>query len=319
MGKEEHRKALDYLFFACLVFVLGTGLALGMIVLDGDPAKGTISQMVYDWNKPPGIVFHASATWTAVLLISSGYPYHLPNVRIDTSNLDDCNRIGEKLRLISMLGFWYVAAVPVQLQAWVHLQLTSAHSPTGMMALHCLAGACAPGCFLVAEVSVMCKSKMLSDHERFWRTIACAAMGISGLFFVLNHVLTELGSNKDLFERWTLCFELAIGSGFVWAIQLIWNFSEGQTPRSLLWHNLCPWPYLVWMFVIASDGYKQPLRFVGEIAPFLLTMWGFFHLMRIQASAAGPCAACPCKQRGLGDHASSNYGSTSDEPSAQMC
>lgn len=253
----ELRPALacrDHLLAGCLSFSFMVLFAWLAAVADNHHLKATLSEMVRDWDTAEGKIFIVASLLPAIFFLLSGYPYVLPNARLDNSH--------PLFRQTTIIlrhfcvngGLILVGFVPTvdnteeraqNLEAWIHG----------------VAAAFAFSSFVISELLLLLLHAELPELELQWRLFALSLMIACSLLCICHKVLFEAHAQTDLIsfsaysKAWTFRYEMLIGGGLITQNQLIWFFSDPD-PTSLkqkIFYALGVLPYAGCVGVIAFD------------------------------------------------------------------
>lgn len=249
----------DHMLAGCVSFSVFVFLAWVCAVLNGHHLKATLSEMVYDWSSPEGKIFIAALFLPAIFFLLSGYPYVLPNARVEHHKQGHLFTI---LRHFGVnAGLIVVAFVPT-------LGVVESFESLAYQIevyVHSVAAAVAFVAFVVSELFVLTCSRLFEGdnfaEELRWRQRGLGLMTAILILLVIHKALgsclkdQEGGLIGPYSEAWTFRYEMSLGGGLISQTQLIWHFSDPNHTLRKLWglFVLPLVPYVGVVVVIASD------------------------------------------------------------------
>lgn len=292
----EWRPALasrDHLIAGCLSFSFLVLFAWMAALADGHHLKATLSEMVRDWDTAEGKIFIAASLMPAIFFLLSGYPYVLPNARLDESHLLCQTTIILRHFCVNggliLVGF--VPTVSVVKGAAQGLEVW----------MHSLAASFTFVSFAVSELFILLCHTELREVElqcRVWALsfmIACLLLCICHKSLFEARIETNLISFSDYSEAWTFRYEMLIGGGLITQNQLIWWFSDPDptTLKENCFYALGVLPYLGCLGVLVADFRSRDNEYGAEWALveifvlFLVTNLCSLSLWKLRALCEG--------------------------------
>eukprot|EP00747_Dinoflagellata_sp_TGD_P166440 gnl/TRDRNA2_/TRDRNA2_189223_c0_seq1.p1 gnl/TRDRNA2_/TRDRNA2_189223_c0~~gnl/TRDRNA2_/TRDRNA2_189223_c0_seq1.p1 ORF type:complete len:336 (+),score=54.44 gnl/TRDRNA2_/TRDRNA2_189223_c0_seq1:121-1128(+) len=306
----------DHLLAGCISFTLFVGAAWLCAVFNKHHLKATLSEMVHDWDTAEGKIFIPALLMPAIFFLISGYPYVLPNARVDDHPWGHFFIV---LRHFCVnAGLVLVAFVPT-------IPEFDRRAEQVEVAIHGIAAALAFLSFILSEAFVFTFNTRMKEAEVKWRKFGIALM-TSSLLLLAGHKLVyqmtlddpvgSTGHTMSFYcEAWTFRYEMLLGAGLIFQNQLVWHFSD-PLPASCMqccFYAIAFLPYMGAVLVMTADflyrGNMYALSWgameLGLFTLFTVVMFFIFGCMR---SCAGSKPAEEDKPL--------NYGATDSKDNA---
>lgn len=274
----------DHLLAGCICFSVFTFLAWISAVSSGHHLKATLSEMVYDWDTAEGKIFIPALLLPAIFFLLSGYPYVLPNARVDDHPLGHTFVIMRHFFVNA--GLVLIAFVPTLADVENRGQEIEVY-------IHSFAATLAFVSFVSSELFVLTCHPDLDKTELSWRQNALSLMTASTLMLAIHKTILML--RVDVFlsvycEAWTFRYEMLLGAGLISQCQLIWYFCdpEPSVVKDYVFYCLACMPYIGVLVIICTDfayrgnEYALPWAGLEIVSIVVLTFVVLFVFQRLR-------------------------------------
>eukprot|EP00927_Polykrikos_kofoidii_P059939 TRINITY_DN55028_c0_g1_i1.p1 TRINITY_DN55028_c0_g1~~TRINITY_DN55028_c0_g1_i1.p1 ORF type:complete len:361 (-),score=58.99 TRINITY_DN55028_c0_g1_i1:99-1181(-) len=268
--------ARDHLLAGCISFMVFVFLAWMCALLDNHFRKATLSEMVRDWDTAQGKIFIPAVLLPAVFFLLSGYPYVLPNARVEN------HRLGRAFLVVRHFfvnaGLILVAFVPT-------LDDASSGAHEVEIFVHGFAAALAFVSFAVSELFILVCHGKLHEGELLARSRSLSFMIACLILCFVHKMLATFQYHPEYSGAWTFRYEMLVGSGLITQNQLIWWFSgpNADEPSAFSFYLFTMFPHLGALGMLSSDIFSRHLTdathwMIGE-AVLAICMWWLCNVL----------------------------------------